>query len=304
MNTVSIRQLRYFDAVARFGHFGRAAESCSVTQPALSMQIQELEKNLGLQLLERRPKGVALTEGGREVARRAARILTDIRDLGDYARYRGATLTGTLRFGVIPTIAPYILPRLLPLLNEHHADLALQIRETQTETLLQQLLEGKLDLLLLALPVDHAEIETIRLIEDHFLLAMPLDRKIYGPVKATSDLFKDDHLLLLEDGHCLRDQALSFCNLRQVDNIDTFGASSLSTIVQMVSNGMGMTLLPEISIGVESKHGEVKLMRFEKPEPSRVLGLAWRRTSPRKRDFIELGKLIVESIPKGRPILD
>jgi LysR family transcriptional regulator, hydrogen peroxide-inducible genes activator len=296
----SFKQLRYFDAVARFGHFRKAADYCAVTQPALSMQIQELERELGIQLVERRPKGATLTEAGREVARRASRILTDVRDLQDCARERGMPLSGSLKFGIIPTVAPYVLPPLLPSMREQYPQLDLHVRETHTSHLLEELLDGSLDLLMLALPLDHPDIESIRLFEDRFLLALPRDRRFKGRMRATPELLKNDRLLLLEEGHCLRDQALAYCELRQVGSIDTFGASSLSTIVQMVANGMGLTLLPEISIDLESMHGHVRLMRFEEPEPKRVLGLTWRTTSPRKRDFVELGKLIVESIPGVR----
>ena len=295
----SFKQLRYFEAVARFNHFGRAAEHCSVSQPALSMQIQELEKKLGLQLVERRSKGVRLTVEGREMALRASRILAEVRDLTDFARQRASLLSGALHLGVIPSVAPYVLPPLLPILRDQYPGLDLHIRETQTQVLLQQLLDGTLDLLLLALPVNHPEIETIRLFEDRFLLALPRTHRTQGRVRATADLIKGDRLLLLEEGHCLRDQALTFCQLRQVDSINTFGASSLSTIVQMVANGLGLTLLPEISVDLETRHADIKVMRFAEPEPSRTLGLAWRSTCSRKRDFVELGKLIA-SIPQRR----
>lgn len=300
-NMVSIKQLRYFDAVARFNHFGRAAEHCGITQPALSMQVQDLEKELGLQLIERRPRGVSLTADGRQIVERAARILAEVRNLGDYARHRGNLLTGPLHLGVIPSVAPYVLPPLLPVLREAYPELDLHIRETQTHALMQQLLDGTLDLLLLALPVEHPDVETTSLFEDRFLLALPRKRRMPGVVRATPDLLKDDRLLLLEEGHCMRDQALAFCQLRNVENFNTFGASSLSTIVQMVANGLGLTLLPEISAELESRHADIKLMRFAEPEPSRILGLAWRSTSPRKRDFGELGKLIASVAQRKRP---
>jgi LysR family hydrogen peroxide-inducible transcriptional activator len=289
---LSLKQLRYFDAVARTRHFGRAADLCAVTQPALSMQVQELEKELGVKLIERRRGGVMLTEAGREIAGRAARVLADTRDIIDVARRQGDLLSGPLHLGVIPSIAPYVLPTLLPLVRDRFPDLNLHLRETQTHQLLRELSEGSLDLLLLALPVEAPDIETVALLTDRFLLAMPRSRQIRHGIRATPDLLEEDRLLLLEEGHCLRDQALSFCNLRRVDNIDTFGASNLSTIVQMVANGLGMTLLPELSIGLECRHGDIHLMRFADPQPHRVIGLAWRRSSPRKRHFGELGKLI------------
>jgi len=289
---VSLKQLRYFDSVARLKHFGRAAEQCSVTQPALSMQIQELEKELGVQLIERSRSGVLLTEAGREIARRATRVLAETRDIVDFARRQGNLLSGSLHLGVIPSIAPYVLPSLLPLVREKFPDLDLHLRETQTHTLVEELLDGALDLLLLALPVENHEVETKDLFNDRFLLAMPKSRRTPNRIRATPELLQQDRLLLLEEGHCLRDQALSFCNLRRVDNIDTFGASNLSTIVQMVANGLGMTLLPELSIKLECRNDDIRLMRFADPQPRRVVGLAWRKSSPRKSHFMELGKLI------------
>jgi LysR family hydrogen peroxide-inducible transcriptional activator len=298
---VSLKQLRYFSTVARTGHFGAAAEHCAVTQPALSMQIQELEKELGLQLLERRRKGVALTAGGREIADRAARVLADVRDLVDSARHLSGAFSGPFRLGAIPSIAPYLLPQLLPLIRARHPDLDLHLRETQTQRLLEELVDGDLDLVLLALPVEHPSIETLALFQDRFLLAVPASRAIAKNVRATPDLLREDRLLLLEEGHCLRDQALAFCHLRQVESIDTFGASSLSTIVQMVSNDLGLTLLPELSLELEAKRADIRLMRFTDPEPQRIIGLAWRATSPRKRDFVALGELIVKAAGRQRP---
>lgn len=289
---VSLKQLKYFDAVARSGHFGKAAAHCAISQPALSMQVQELERSLGIQLLERGRNGVILTEGGKEIAERAARVLADVRDIVDAARRQGDVLAGPLALGVIPSLAPYILPRLLPMIRDGFPSLDLHIRETQTQTLIGELADGELDLLLLALPVEHPDIETIRLFDDRFLLAMAASHRMSNQVTATPDLLEGDRLLLLEEGHCLRDQALAFCNLQRVENINTFGASSLSTLVQMVVNGLGMTLLPEIAVPLETRHGDIHLMRFADPEPQRVIGLAWRKSSPRKHQFAELGRMI------------
>jgi LysR family transcriptional regulator, hydrogen peroxide-inducible genes activator len=297
---VSLKQLRYFVTVTRTGHFGAAAARCAVTQPALSMQIQGLEQELGLKLLERGRKGVGLTVGGREVAVRAARVLADVRDLVDSARYLSDGFSGPFRFGAIPSIAPYLLPQLLPLIRARHPDLDLHLRETQTQRLLEELADGDLDLVLLALPVEHPGVETLSLFEDRFLLAVPASRSIAKNVRATPDLLREDRLLLLEEGHCLRDQALAFCHLRQVESIDTFGASSLSTIVQMVSNDLGLTLLPELSLELEAKRADIRLMRFTDPEPLRIVGLAWRETSPRKRAFAALGDLIVAAAGRKR----
>jgi LysR family hydrogen peroxide-inducible transcriptional activator len=289
---ISLKQLKYFDAVARCGHFGKAAEQCAVSQPALSMQIQELEKFLEVPLFERGRGPVMLTNSGRSIALRAARILADARDIVDLARLEGKSLSGRLGLGVIPSIAPYILPRLLPSIRDTYPELEFRLRETQTQFLLRELLDGSLDLLLLALPVENPAVETLPLFDDRFLLAMPRSKQVSNHVKATPDMVESDKLLLLEEGHCFRDQALMFCGLERIENIATFGVSSLSTLLEMVANGFGMTLIPEISVGLETKRENIRLMRFEDPEPKRVIGLAWRKSSPRKRDFIELGEII------------
>ena len=309
---ISLKQLRYFAAVARHAHFGKAAESCNVTQPALSMQVRELESALGLKLFERRQQGVQLTDAGREVLERAKNVLTAVHDLNDFAHHHEKVLTGHLCLGVIPSLAPYILPPLLPAMRDRYRDLDLHIRETLTETLVEELVDGQLDVLLLALPIEHPEIVTEALFDDRFLLAAPAgwpgeaapaktsgrNKRARSKMQASPELLAGGRLLLLEDGHCLRDQALAFCQLRQIDTLDTFGASSLSTIVQMVANGMGLTLLPEISLGVEATHGNVQVIPFEAPEPSRTVGLAWRASSPRTRDFEALGAMVRDVAPQ------
>lgn len=299
MTHVTIKQLRYFDALARELHFGRAADSCAVTQPALSMQIHELEQSLGLMLVERTRSGVQLTAKGQEIAQRSARILGDVRDLIAFAQHANKVLSGVLRVGVIPSVAPYMLPPLLPLLRESYPELELHVRETQTQILTDELIEGKLDVLLLALPVKHPDLESIPLFDDRFVLALPKERKLSGRVRATKELIEHERLLLLEEGHCLRDQALTYCSLQQVDTVNTFGASSLSTIIEMVAAGFGITLLPEICLGVESRGRELGLVRFIDPEPFRTLGLVWRSTSPRKPDFMELGRLVTRAWEDG-----
>ena len=296
---VTLKQLRYFDALAREQHFGRAAESCAVTQPALSMQIHELEQQLGLILVERTCAGVLLSDRGREVAARAARILNDVREMVEFAQHADDLLSGSLRLGVIPSIAPYMLPPLLPLLREGYSTLELHVRETQTMPLTEELIEGKLDVLLLALPITHSEIETLALFDDRFLLALPMARRLSARVRATKDLIEHERLLLLEEGHCLRDQALTYCNLQQVSAVNTFGVSSLSTIVEMVAAGYGITLLPEMCLNVELRAREIGLTRFVEPEPHRTIGLAWRATSPRAADYRELGRLIKLAWSKG-----
>jgi LysR family transcriptional regulator, hydrogen peroxide-inducible genes activator len=302
MQTVTLKQLRYFDAVARHRHFGRAAEACFVTQPALSMQIQDLEAGLNCKLLERARSGLRLTAMGDAIAARAARILADVDDLVAHCRQSGGLLTGQLRLGVIPSIAPYLVPPLLAALKADYPDLELHVRETQTRSLIDDLMEGMLDVLLLALPVAGSELTTLALFEDRFLLAVPASFELTGKVKATRDLVANERLLLLEEGHCLRDQALTYCDLQPVGSINTMGVSSLSTVVGMVAAGHGITLLPDMCVEIETRGREIGLAAFVAPEPFRTVGLAWRATNPRSNDFAELGRLIVASRPAQQTI--
>jgi LysR family transcriptional regulator, hydrogen peroxide-inducible genes activator len=292
MADLTLRQLRYFDALARHLHFGRAAGEVAVTQPALSMQIADLEALLGAALVERTRRGVTLTLEGDEFARRGQRILQEIHDLVESVQSRGRLLRGPLRLGVIPSVAPYALPRMLPTLRAQYPELELRLRETMTRSLVTELLDGKLDLLLLAMPIEEAGVETQGLFEDRFLLATSEDYDTSNMLLPVEEIMARETLLLLEEGHCLRDQALRFCNLRRNDKVDTFGVSSISTVVQMVANGYGVTLLPEIAVELEARHSRVKLLRFAPPEPAREIGLAWRARSPRKEDFLEFGRLI------------
>ncbi len=292
---ITLKQLRYLSALAAHRHFGKAAEACAVTQPALSMQIRELEKDLGVDLVERRPGDVILTETCAEVARRAERVLAAARDLAEFARHSGRLLTGRLRLGVIPTLAPYVLPQILPSLQQRFPELRIDLRETQTRNLLEELGRGALDAVLLALPVDEGDIETLALFDDPFLLAVPASDP--RTRKATVDARDIDprRLILLEEGHCLRDQTLAFCGTRS-ETASGLGATSLSTVMQMVANGYGVTLLPRIALPVEARDARVKVLRFRDPQPARQIGLAWRRTSPRKADFAALGEIVRETL--------
>ena len=290
---LTLKQLNYFAALAREGHFGRAAEACAITQPALSMQIQELEATLATPLVERTRAGVKLTPTGDSIAKRANKVLNDVRDLIDEAKQGTGLLNGALRIGVIPSIAPYLLPPLLPLLQKAHPKLELHIRETQTEILTKELLLGQIDVMLLALPIEHAEIQTLHLFDDHFLLAVPRRWNLSGHVTATPELLQNEKLLLLEEGHCLRDQALAYCSLQEIETLSEFAASSLTTIVEMVAADLGITLLPEICQSVERRARDISLLRFADPQPMRTIGLGWRRSSPRDKDFVELGRVLL-----------
>ena len=291
---ITLRQLRYLTSLARRRHFGRAAKDCAVTQPALSMQVRELEREIGAELVERRTGDIALTETCLEVARRAEHILAAARDLIDFARHRGV-LTGKLRLGIIPTLAPYVLPHVLPRLQSTYPLLRLEVRETQTKTLLEELVSGELDTVMLALPADGADVETMSLFDDRFMLALPVADAAPLQGRVAVEDVDQRRLILLEEGHCLRDQALAFCAAASGDGPASLGATSLATVMQMVANGYGVTLLPEVAAGVEVRDSRVKLLRFVEPEPARTIGLAWRRTSPRKRDFAALGEIVAEA---------
>ena len=291
---ITLRQLRYLGALAEHRHFGRAAEACAVTQPALSMQIRDLEKELGVELVERRQSEIALTTLGAEVAQRAERVVAAARDLVDFARHRARILTGRLQLGVIPTLAPYVLPKILPVLQRLYPDLRIELRETQTKALLDELTRGTLDVVMLALPASDPDIETLGLCDDQFLLGVPATDNRPETARVRADAIEQQHLILLEEGHCLRDQALSYCATSRGDA--SLGATSLATVMQMVANGYGSTLLPHVAADVEVRDERVKLLRFTDPVPGRSIGLAWRRTSPRKADFAALGDVITETL--------
>lgn len=292
---ITLRQLRYLSALARHRHFGRAAEDCAVTQPALSMQVRELEREIGAELVERRPGDIALTDVGLEVAERAEQILTASQDLVDFARHR-EVLSGPLRLGIIPTLAPYILPRVLPKLQAAYPQLRLEVRETQTKSLLYELARGALDAVMLALPAEDADVETLPLFTDAFLLAVPAGEAANVRTRVNIEDVDQRRLILLEEGHCLRDQALAFCAAPRRDAPASLGATSLATVMQMVANGYGMTLLPQVAVDAEGRDDRVRLLRFRDPEPGRQIGLVWRRTSPRRKDFEALGKLVTEAV--------
>ncbi len=295
---ITLRQLRYFEALARTKHFGMAADQCAVTQPALSMQIKELERELGVDLVERRGNAVALTLAGQEVAARAEAILGQVRELTDYARQHHGMLTGPLRLGIIPSVAPYLLPSILSAIERNYPSLDLLIRETQTGPLVEELARGDLDAVLLALPVPHPQLESVALFDDKFLIAVQRRAAEDWSLGDPRSRIGHERLLLLEEGHCLRDQALQFCQIANVQARKALGATSLTTIMQMVAAGHGVTLLPELCAEAEIDRQRVALIQFPDEPPMRTIGLAWRRTSSRKNDFVALGTLI-KSLRQG-----
>jgi LysR family hydrogen peroxide-inducible transcriptional activator len=294
--TVTLRQLRYLAALAEHRHFGRAAQACAVSQPALSMQIRDLERSLGVELVERRTGEAALTEVGAEVAQRGGKILAASRDLVDFAQHGGRILSGRLMLGIIPTLAPYVLPKILPALQHTYPDLRIELRETQTRILVEELIRGSLDVVMLALPVAEAELETLALFDDPFLLAVPAGDPRAQTARVSARDIDPRDLILLEEGHCLRDQALAYCADTRRDNPLGLGATSLATVMQMVASGYGVTLVPQVAVDVEVRDERVKLLRFSRPQPGRSIGLAWRRTSPRKADFVALGQIATETL--------
>ena len=255
------------------------------------MQVRELEREIGVELVERRPNDITLTDTGLEVAERAEQILAATRDLVDFARHRDV-LSGLLKLGIIPTLAPYVLPRVLPRLQGKYPRLRLELRETQTKTLLQELSRGELDCIMLALPAEDADVETLKLFDDPFLLAVPAADELPPRTRVGIADVDQHRLILLEEGHCLRDQALAFCATRRRDAPTArLGATSLATVMQMVANGYGVTLVPEVASDAEAHDDRIKLLRFAEPQPGRTVGLAWRRTSPRRKDFEALGEI-------------
>jgi LysR family hydrogen peroxide-inducible transcriptional activator len=288
---ITLRQLEYLTALAEHRSFHKAAAACHVSQPGLSTQIKQLEEQLSLQLLERTQRMVLVTPAGEEIISRARTVLNGANDLIEAAQALTLPMSGTLRLGVIPTIAPYFLPRVLPKVRRQFPDLRLLLYEEKTDVLVRLLNEGKLDLALLALGVELGDLESMELFQDRFLLAIPEEHHLAKRKRVQqSDLF-DQEVLLLEDGHCLRDHVWPVCESGGAHELGDFRASSLSTLTQMVSSKVGITLLPEMSIDVEIGRSEhIELRHFKKPEPFRVIGLAWRRSAPRKRDFTLIGE--------------
>ncbi len=290
MNGLTVRQLRYFDALVRHGHFGRAAEACAVSQPALSMQIRDLEEGLGAPLFERGARHVSLTGFGERFATRARAILRSLDELEDLARAARGRLSGRLRLGVIPTVAPYLLPRIVADLTAASAALDIHVRETVTPKLMVELSEGRLDAAIVALPVSEPAFEEAPLFSEEFLLVRPVSeagRPAPGPAA-----LREMRLLLLEEGHCFRDQALAFCAMKPAPPRELLDGSSLSTLVQMVGAGIGVTLIPEMAAVVETRSAAVAVTRFAEPRPRRTIGMIWRKTSPLAGHLLEIAEIV------------
>jgi LysR family hydrogen peroxide-inducible transcriptional activator len=298
MVEMTLRQLHYFDALAAHSHFGRAASACAISQPALSMQIKELEEALGAVLIERGARQVRLTQFGQEVALRVRDILRSVDELGDFARASQDRLAGRLRIGMIPTVAPYLLPTVIGNLTRVRPELEIHVREALTSKLIQELAEGRLDTAIVALPVSEPSLTEVALFAENFLLVRSGEDE--GAPVPTAEALRDMRLLLLEEGHCFRDQALSFCHMQSSLPRQTLDASSLSTLVQMVSAGMGVTLIPEMAVPVETCSASVSVARFKDPQPSRTIGMVWRKTSPLAAQLTQLSKVVCGSADVSR----
>lgn len=293
MINFTLKQLRYFEALAQHRHFGRAADSCAISQPALSMQIKELEESLGTALFERGARQVRLTSFGEEFALRVRVILGLTDELGDLTRASRDRLVGRLRIGVIPTIAPYLLPTIIGNLSQSHAGLDIHVRETLTHKLIQELVEGRLDTAIVALPISEPALNEVALFTESFVLVRPSEDE--GKPVPNADALREMRLLLLEEGHCFRDQALSFCNIRSALPREGLDGSSLSTLVQMVGAGIGVTLIPEMAVPVETRSAPVSVARFKNPQPSRTVGMIWRKTSPLADQLRQISEVVRQS---------
>ncbi|WP_051630212.1 hydrogen peroxide-inducible genes activator [Afifella pfennigii] len=287
---LTLRQLRYLQALSETEHFGRAARRVGVTQPALSAQIRELEDDLGETLIERRPSGARLTRFGQEVAERGARVLALVHEIeGLSERYRGP-LAGPLRLGVIPSVGPYLLPRLLPFLRQALPQMRVRLRETITERLVAELLADRLDCILASLPLGEERLETAELFQDPFRLAVPAE----GPLarKSPADLqgLSGQDLILLEEGHCMRDQILAFCRIPP--SAEELSVTNLATVIELIESGAGISLLPGLFTETNEVSERVRLLPFPEPGPKRRIGLAWRHSHPGAAQFRDLAAKI------------
>ncbi|MEZ6197869.1 MAG: LysR substrate-binding domain-containing protein [Planctomycetota bacterium] len=283
---ISLRQLEYAVAVAKHLNFSEAARSCFVSQPALSTQLQQLERSIGIKLFERQSRKILVTDAGRPFLERAERIVQDVKGLVESTKARKDPLTTELRLGLIPTVAPYVLPKLVAAVQENYPKLRLYLTEDTTENVLASLEAGDLDLVLLALDVELGRVETRSLFEDPFHVAMPPDHPLAERETIKAADLEGEEILLLGEGHCLSTHIMSACGGRERVASSTFRANSLSTLVQMVSTGAGITLIPQIAVASETACSPRLVVRkLDEPEAFRRVGLAWRPGAPREREY-------------------
>lgn len=294
------KQLRYFVALDQIGHFGKAAEACFVSQPAFSVAIRELESILNIQLVDRTNKSVTITGLGRDIARQAREVLLELETLVAIAEGHQQPLTGQLKLGVIPTIAPFLLPSLLPALRKAFPDLRLYLKEDLTQRVYERLVEGELDLILIALPYELRNVTEMKLFRDRFHLAYHTGSALASSRRHQVSELPEESILLLEDGHCLRDHALSACSIKNSDKVSDITATSLLTLVQMVDADLGVTYLPEMAIGsLLLKNTRITTIPMES-ESYRDIGLVWRKGSTRSDEFEMLGNFIHKNYEKRK----
>jgi LysR family transcriptional regulator, hydrogen peroxide-inducible genes activator len=300
---MTIRELRYLVALANRAHFGRAAEECHVSQPTLSTQIRKLEDYLGVTLIERNAKSFALTATGQEVVEKARKIMTQVDALLASTRKSQGPLVGRLNLGVIPTLAPYLLPKLLPLVKSRYPCLQLVVHEDLTGHLLERLREYQLDAALLALPLDGEDFEELALFDEPFWFACPPRHPLAQSKAVTEADLSKEPMLLLADGHCLRGQALAACGRiasKEEEGIDDFRAASLETICQLVSAGFGCTLLPALAARApQGPESSFVIRPMQSAGASRRIGLAWRRDYPKAKELSLFGDLVRNNAPSG-----
>ena len=290
---MNLRELEYLVAIAEDRHFHKAAERCCVSQPTLSGQLKKLEQELGVQLVDRNNRQVIMTEVGQAVSEQARVVLTAAKAIKEIAQTFHDPMAGELHVGLIPTVAPYLLPLIMPALKKHYPKLKLWLHEQQTAVLLKQLRKAELDLLILALPVETNEFSEINLFNEAFLLAVPKDEKLAKKNHVSLSDLDDKEMLLLEEGHCLRGQALDVCFSAGASEQSGFQATSLETLRHMVAEGLGITLLPALSIPKNVHRGDnIRYLPFSNPQPSRRIGMLYRKGSYREEAFSKISEVI------------
>ena len=294
---MNLRDLSYLVALVDHRHFGKAAEICFVSQPALSMQIKKLESYLGVQLLERTNKSVLLTEAGTRLAEKARQILTQVEELKETAKLAKDLYSGELRIGIIPTLAPYLLPHIMPSLTSAYPRLTIYLVEEQTHSIVKHLKEGRLDATILALPIIGDDFVTSPLFEEGFLLAVPKTHSLSKRKWIKQADLTNKNLLLLEDGHCLRDQALAVCQAVKARESKSFCATSLETLRHMVASGVGMTLIPKLACKVDDG---IVYLEFKQPKPSRIIGMQWRRSSAKEKLLNDIADGIKKTLTRKK----
>jgi LysR family hydrogen peroxide-inducible transcriptional activator len=289
----SIKQLKYLCAVAEYRHFSKAAAACHVTQSTLSAAIQELESQLGVKIFERNKKTVMITSLGTKLLVQARIVLGDVEDFVGIARAHEAPLAGDLRLGVIPTIGPFMLPAILSELRKSFDKLKVYLKEEMSAELVEELQQGQLDLIILAFPFPLPDMETVSLFKDEFLLCLPPGHELEKVQQVRPHQLRGQSLLLLEEGHCLRDHALEACKLESADTDLVYQGTSLHTLVQMVANGLGMTLLPAMAINANVLGDtHLKIKHFSNDNVSREVGMAWRKSDPRREEYLLLAEFV------------